>query len=1149
MTAELILNKNVDRVYMISIIEQKIIRDIYGVKRLTKKFLSRHGYTSKNDFFNKERLKIGEQQIELKKAQHNFNKRLVFKKFENQYKSYAGYRSRNKNARISDISEYRRLMQPIIRKLLKRESKKSNIKIYSNFSYTRDGSNDIITFGIGNIRNNIITNNIDINTYIDDMFTEMKKHLGEYNGVGFKSFKGIDFGVNKYTPISGSSYVENPPFIKNKNCCVNVKNVDNKCFLWSVLSSLYPAEKHSDRLSKYKPYESKLKLGKIDIKNGMKINDIEKFEKMNKLKVNVYSLDDKNNINILYHTKEVSISNPINLFWYNNHYSFIKNFSRFSNNKGSYQCKTCTRCLQTFKFNEKLIEHQRYCDGLKPMMTILPKKDGIENILKYDKDNEKDNQKLVIYADFECITSVSNKSFGMSQRKQKHKPASYMFKIVSDILPPNTQTIYSYTGKDAHIHFVNTLNVIEKNLIKIVSNNGESNNNPFIPIIFHNLKGYDSHLIFKAFMTLGISNKDKLKCIPQNSEKFISFSYNTYRFLDSISFLNDSLDNLVSNLDDEQKINLKEHFKNRFDLVNKKGSFPYDWFNDLKKLERKSLPEYKYWHSTLYGKNIGKDKYEHAIKIWNKFDMKKFEDYHDVYLYIDVLGLADVFEHFRKISIRDYGLDPLNYYTLPGFSFDAMLKMTDVKLELLTDVDKYLFVESGIRGGLSVQSHRLGEANEPQMKNYDKSKPNKFNMYLDANNLYGYAMMKKLPVSEFKWMNFDNLDIDKLDDCILEVDVDYPPEIHDLHNDFPLMVESSNIEYDEISEYSKSILKMNNSKFDKKNRKLLGTLKNKRNYVIHIDTLKYALKNGLILKKIHKGLSFKSSCFLKEYIDFNSNKRANAKNDFEKDFYKLMNNATYGKCLENVRARISVKFVNNSESYEKLVRKPQYKRNVLISDNGLTGVEMHKMEVQLNKPIYLGFAILEYSKLLMQEFHYDFIKKKYKDNAKLLFTDTDSLCYCIKTENIYSDMKENSHLFDFSNYPKNHSNYSDENKKVVGKMKDESGSRCIEKFVGLKSKMYSLLYSDKCKNTAKGIQKCVSDTNISFSDYYNTLKNGVSMRHTIKRIMSKKHEITMIEQNKISLSAYDDKRFILDDGINTLAYGHYSLLTKENKND
>ena len=247
--------------------------------------------------------------------------------------------------------------------------------------------------------------------------------------------------------------------------------------------------------------------------------------------------------------------------------------------------------------------------------------------------------------------------------------------------------------------------------------------------------------------------------------------------------------------------------------------------------------------------------------------------------------------------------------------------------------------------------------------------------------------------------------------------------------------------------------------------------------------------------------------------------------------------------MENVRARVNVKFVTNERSYKLLVKKPGYKRNIIMSDvNKIVGVEMQKESVKLNKPIYLGFCILEYSKLLMQEFHYDYIKKRYGNKAQLLFTDTDSLCYNIKTDDIYKDMLEDEDLFDFSNYPEDHPNFSNKNKKVVGKMKDECAKRILTEFCGLKSKVYSLKFDDgSYKNTCKGVQKCVTKDDITFDDYVHTLNTKISQTNKVTRIMSTKHNISLVSQNKISLSCYDDKRYILDDGITTLAYGHYKI--------
>ena len=236
--------------------------------------------------------------------------------------------------------------------------------------------------------------------------------------------------------------------------------------------------------------------------------------------------------------------------------------------------------------------------------------------------------------------------------------------------------------------------------------------------------------------------------------------------------------------------------------------------------------------------------------------------YHKLYLESDVLLLADVFEHFRNVCLKNYKLDPAWYYTSPGIAWDAALKMTGVELELLTDSDMLLMIEKGVRGGISMISKRHGKANNKYMgEEYDPSQASKYIKYLDANNLYGWAMSKPLPISNFKWMK--NLNNWRNRPCILEVDLEYPEELHDLHNEYPLAPESLNV-----------------GNVDK----LFPNLMNKEMYIIHRDKLLFYESLGLKISKVHRGITFKESPWLKEYVNLNIGLRAEATNTFEKRF-------------------------------------------------------------------------------------------------------------------------------------------------------------------------------------------------------------------------------------------------------------------------
>ena len=304
-------------------------------------------------------------------------------------------------------------------------------------------------------------------------------------------------------------------------------------------------------------------------------------------------------------------------------------------------------------------------------------------------------------------------------------------------------------------------------------------------------------------------------------------------------------------------------------------------------------------------------------------------------------------------------------------------------------------------------------------------------------------------------------------------------------------------------------------------------------------------------------ITFKQSQWLKPYIDFNTSKRAKAQNDFEKDFYKLMNNAVFGKTMENLRNRVDIHFVTNNKCWgkhatkkmstvEKKIASPLYSGHIIYSES-LTAIKMQKKTLTLNKPIYCGMAILDLSKLHMYRFHYDYIKEKYGNGAKLLMTDTDSLMYHIKTDDFYQDMKKDGDKYDMSNFDHEiTSQFKDNtNKKVLGKFKDEGDGMVWSEMVGLRPKMYSAtLHNGKEKKTGKGIKKSFLKNNITHADYVRCVKaestKDMCQKATFNCIRSKKHDIHSYEITKTSLCSFDNKRYIVD-GINSLAYGHYKI--------
>ena len=1009
----------------------------------------------------------------------------------------------------------------------------------------------------------------------------------------------------------------------SKKGLINIKNEDNECFRWCHIRHLNPQEKYPQRIKKSdKEYVNKLDYSGIEFPVTIKqFNKIEKQNKINinvfsyeeKQPYPIYVSKEKyeDHMELLLVTKDE-----------NKHYVLIKDFNRFMYNQTKHKDRKhfCMNCLQCFSSERVLTNHKDNCIQVNGTQAVnMPTKDN--NILKFNNFHKQQPVPFVIYADFEAITEKihgcqpnSNKSY--TEAYQRHTDCGYGYKVVCCYDDKYTKQIQLYRGEKAVYKFMeNMLEEVKycKKVMKTFFNKplkmtkedeeefkkattchicnkkyaekdiqvrdhchitgkyrGSAHqdcnlklkiepDNIKIPVIFHNLRGYDSHFIMQEIGAIVKNNtytkngkeiKMNINAIPNNMEKYMAFMLgNHLTFIDSFQFMSSSLDKLVSNLPAEAfKYTSKKFKKEKFELMRKKGIYPYDFMDSFEKFDKTELPTKEEFYSILNNEHITDEDYSHAQNVWNTFQLQTMGEYHNLYLKSDILLLADVFENFRETCLQYYKLDPCHYFTSPGLSWDAMLKMTNIQLELMTDIDMFQFIEKGMRGGISYIANRYGKANNKYMKEYDEKAPSKYIMYLDANNLYGWAMSQYLPTGGFKWLtekqinkiNLAQYNEDSNKGLILEVDLEYPKELHDLHNDYPLGPEKVKITDNMLSGYCKKI----QNKFNISTglvHKLIPTLCDKEKYVLHYRNLQLYLDLGLKVKKVHRVLEFNQSPWLKQYIDFNTQKRTQAKNSFEKDFFKLMNNSVFGKTMENIRKRVDVRLITDEKKLLKMASKPTYVSSKIFNEN-LVAVHKIKETLTLNRPAYVGMCILDLSKTLMYDFHYNYIKEKYGNKARLLFTDTDSLTYEIEAEDVYQDFWNDKDRFDNSDYPENSPYFDKTNKKVIGKFKDEAAGIPITEFVGLRSKMYSYIKDNhKGGKTAKGIKKNIIKNDIKHEDYKNVLINNKQIHHTMKTIRSINHQLGSYELNKVSLSCFDDKRYIANDGINSFAYGHYAI--------
>ena len=435
--------------------------------------------------------------------------------------------------------------------------------------------------------------------------------------------------------------------------------------------------------------------------------------------------------------------------------------------------------------------------------------------------------------------------------------------------------------------------------------------------------------------TLSFKTSRKLtivKVIAKSMEKFIGFSIGKLQFMDSLQHLSTSLDKLVKNLVDKSKItgckycprrgpekliskhqkiahkkdfnteyihkannstladlfpNLYENFKKKWNhldfevftkFMTRKGVYPYTYMDSADKFRETKLPAKLDFFNDLTRKHITDEDFAFVNELWETFSLKNLGELHDLYMETDTLLLADVFENYRKTIFNHYDLDPIHFYTAPSLSWSAGLKFTNVKLEIPSDIDMHMFFDRGLRGGISLVTNHYAKANNKLMKEYYDSKTKQsYIMYVDANNLYGWAMSQTLPTGGFKWVrrlktdvpalthgdagfktmqewenDIKNLQDDSNTGYMFEVDLVYPQKLHmdETHDNFPLAPEAIKIEKAMLSPYQQNLGDTLGVSYTSE--KLCLTLRDKKRYICHYKNLKFYLKQGLKLKKIHK---------------------------------------------------------------------------------------------------------------------------------------------------------------------------------------------------------------------------------------------------------------------------------------------------------
>ena len=639
--------------------------------------------------------------------------------------------------------------------------------------------------------------------YMDEAKEEIEELVSGYTERGsgwvLDKITRIEVKAGTYRPHKGGCDNCKLPFdLANKKSLVSIKTKTD-CFMYSVLAALHNNRAEKERRKQYDAFIERYDFS--DVRgDDVSIEKVKRFIKKNKISVNVYTQSHNKDSLIVPLLVSPRDRLHVNLFLYKDHYYWISSFKRLVGSKESWQRYFCQNCMSGFSKKEYLVKHISLCTN--PQRVILPQPDSA--FLKYEQYDKQVKYPYIAYADFETL---ARKTDSLQSEYQLHQAISFGI-ICVDYKKTIVYKEY-YTGKDCAERFLQTciaLEIFVKECIKkntkplrmseqdeqrfLNSTHCHICNGPFVindavrdhdhftgefrgaahstcnisfqvpyklPVVFHNLKGFDAHLIIQAI------NKDLISSvtvIPQTVDKYIAFFMDNFVFIDSLAFLPSSLEALADNVDIEQKRRflLQEFELQDIDFCLAKGFLPYDYLENEEKLNETSLPPKECFYNKLRNKKISDPEFTKALQMWDRFGCTTLGSYLTVYLKIDVLLLAAIFEQFRSTGIREFDLDPAKFFSTPGFTWAAALKYTKIEAHLLTDIDAVLLFERGIRGGISGAIQRYAKANIPGSASYDPSKSPSFITYLDVNNLYGYCLSQNLPFADFEWIKEDEFE-------------------------------------------------------------------------------------------------------------------------------------------------------------------------------------------------------------------------------------------------------------------------------------------------------------------------------------------------------------------------------------------------------
>ena len=676
----------------------------------------------------------------------------------------------------------------------------------------------------------------------------------------------------------------------------------------------------------------------------------------------------------------------------------------------------------------------------------------------------------------------------------------------------------------------------ENNIIDYICNNCnlKIKNTKELIVLFHNSKGYDNSYMIDIFSKI---ENIKINCLAENNQKFKMLKFEipgkkySIKIIDSLSFLQSDLDSLSKDLDNDLKIITKEHFKNNFEMINKKlENFPYSYINP-NNLNEEFLPPKKEFYNILTMNEITDEEYENVKLFYKKMKFKNLREYLECYLTSDITLLADIFNNFRKMIFDEFELDCVKYVSSPSISKDCALKYSKCKIEHIKDVTIFNFVRKSIMGGLS-------NSINPYVKLDDIK--NETIAYNDFSSQYPHELRKKVPVSDYKFVeDFDETKYGQNKDhgCILLCDVKTTDKIRNdpLYSQCPMLVSRCKITDKNLSEYQLNqikqkrendyllkhkkvkIINIKDIKYNSQSEKLITNLGNDSNCYLGFEMYQM-MKNAGYDITIKKILEFKHEAIFKNYIEYLYSKKKQYSLEKKKSFeliYKILMNSFYGSTLTDKTRFRDIRICTSKRQALKLTKLPTYVSMNPINEN-LVIVELSKKKCIFDSPIMIGSEVLFNSKCNLYNYMYNIIPELFgRENITYSFRDTDSITYKIKNcsyENYLKTLEENPHLF----------------KKELGLMENEIDEN-IHEIISLRSKCYSILTVNDNIKKAKSIGKNYCKKFHTHDYFKKILFNEVKQRKAeYYKISLKDGKLITEHQSKDDINNFNDKRFVID---------------------